>query len=73
MTRTVPLRKGRFLLELVSEPNEYRTFCVYAFEKPEPNSEVIAPVLRVTKVQYEDMGKPQQITVTVQPGDHLNV
>lgn len=33
----------------------------------------VVPVLHMTFIDYEDFGKPAKITVTIRPGDLLNV
>lgn len=42
-------------------------FAVYSYESPD-----VIQFLRVAEREWEDMGRPETITVTIQPGDLLN-
>lgn len=60
MTQTV------FILDRCAEPNPGRVFVSFIAGDP-------VYAMRLPIDAWRDMGKPKTITVTVQPGDLLNV
>lgn len=51
---------------------EYNTYVKFTYQNDEPEPEIRVNVLLLDSDLHKEMGEPDTITVTVEPGDKLN-
>lgn len=64
------LIKRQALLDLVTIQDTYAGYALPA--QDDPDDGVDYPELYITADDFRAMGEPQQITVTIEPGDQMN-
>lgn len=62
--------KSRSILHKSSVTSQLASFGRAEEENPEDNGTV--RILVLAREDWEDMGQPETITITIEPGDHLN-
>jgi hypothetical protein len=43
-----------------------------AFRMTDPDDTSVQRTVSIERDQYDEMGQPEVVTVTIEPGDHLN-